>query len=97
MRAAIERLAPQVIANVRGTDKPVCANIDMYTGLLYHMLGVPQDLYTPMFAIARMAGWAAHRLEELYGVNRIIRPAYVTVMDDKPYVPIAERQEESLG
>ncbi len=94
---SIERLAPQVIANVRGTDKPVCANIDMYTGLLYHMLGVPQDLYTPMFAIARMAGWAAHRLEELYGVNRIIRPAYVTVMDDKPYVPIAERQEESLG
>ena len=90
---AIERLAPEVIANVRGTKKPICANIDMYTGLVYHMLGVPQDLYTPLFAVSRMAGWAAHRMEELYGVNRIIRPAYVTVMEDKPYVPIADRSE----
>ena len=91
--ASIERLAPEIIANVRGTKKPICANIDMYTGLVYHMLGVPQDLYTPLFAVSRMAGWAAHRMEELYGVNRIIRPAYVTVMDNKPYVPIAERSE----
>ena len=87
----IERLAPQVMRDVRGTDKPICANIDLYTGFIYNMLGVPEDLYTPIFAVARMAGWAAHRMEELYGANRIIRPAYNSVLDDVAYVPIAER------
>ncbi len=87
----IERLAPQVMRDVRGTEKPICANIDLYTGFIYRMLGVPDDLFTPLFAVARMAGWTAHRMEELYGANRIIRPAYVSVMEQHPYVPLAER------
>lgn len=87
----IERLAPQVMRDVRGTTKPICANIDLYTGFIYNMLGVPEDLYTPIFAVARTAGWAAHRMEEIYGANRIIRPAYNSVMEQAGYVPLAER------
>ncbi len=87
----IERLAPQVFARVRGTDKPICANIDLYTGLVYHMLGVPNDLYTPFFAVSRMAGWAAHRMEELFCAKRIIRPAYRPVIEHREYVPLANR------
>ena len=87
----IERLAPQVMRDVRGTAKPICANIDLYTGFIYNMLGVPEDLYTPIFAVARTAGWAAHRMEEIYGANRIIRPAYNSVMEQAEYVPLSER------
>jgi citrate synthase len=88
---SVERLAPQVMRDVRGIKKAVCANIDMYTGFVYSMLGVPQDMYTPIFAIARMAGWAAHRMEELYGAGRIIRPAYNSCMAYHTYTPLAER------
>ena len=88
----IERIAPGVMREVRGTEKPICANIDLYTGFIYNMLGVPETLFTPLFAASRMAGWAAHRMEELYGAHRIIRPAYNSVMDDVTYVPIAERR-----
>ena len=87
----IERLSPQVMREVRGTTKPICANIDLYTGFIYSLLGVPEVLFTPLFAVARMAGWSAHRMEELYGAHRIIRPAYNSVLDDVTYVPIAER------
>ena len=87
----IERLAPEVMREVRGIDKPVSANIDLYTGIVYSMLGIPRDLFTPIFAIARMAGWAAHRMEELYGSARIIRPAYNSFMERRDYVPISER------
>ena len=87
----IERLAPQVMRDVRGITKPLCANIDLYTGFVYHMLGIPKDLFTSIFAIARMSGWAAHRMEELYGPARIIRPAYNSYMEAQAYVPIAER------
>jgi citrate synthase len=87
----VERLAPDIIRGVRGTDKPICANIDLYTGFVYSMLGIPADLYTPIFAIARMSGWTAHRMEELYGSARIIRPAYRAVMDVRDYVPLADR------
>ena len=90
----VERLAPAVMRDVRGTAKPICANIDLYTGFIYQMLGVPEDLITPLFAVARMAGWAAHRMEELYGANRIIRPAYNSVMVDHPYIPLAERTDQ---
>ena len=85
----IERLAPEVIHAVRGTNKP----IDLYTGFVHSMLGVPADLYTPIFAMARLAGWTAHRMEELYGCGRIIRPAYNSVVGRKEYVPIEERGE----
>ena len=87
----IERLAPQVMRDVRGTTKPICANIDLYTGFIYGMLGVPETLFTPLFAVARTAGWAAHRMEELFCAHRIIRPAYQSVMDEKAYVPMDER------
>lgn len=87
----IERLSPDIVRNVRGTNKPICANIDLYTGFVYSMLGISEDLYTPIFAMARMAGWTAHRMEELYGSGRIIRPAYNSVIDHHDYVPLEER------
>lgn len=72
----IERLAPEVILREKGTSKDMCANVDMYTGFIYSMMGIPEDLFTPLFACARMAGWAAHRFEEIASGKRIIRPAY---------------------
>ena len=89
---SVERLAPRVMRDVRGIKKTVSANIDMYTGFVYSMLGVPQEMYTPIFAIARMAGWAAHRMEELYGANRIIRPAYRSILTSQGYKPLDERE-----
>ncbi len=87
----VERLGPEVMRDVRGITKPISTNIDMYTGFVYSMLRIPQELFTPIFAIARMAGWAAHRMEELYGPARIIRPAYNAVMKRTDYTPLAER------
>lgn len=87
----IEKLAPQVMADVRGTTKPICANIDLYTGFIYKMLGIPDTLFTPLFAVARTAGWAAHRMEELICAHRIIRPAYRSVLESGDYVPLAKR------
>ena len=88
----VERLGPKLMREVRGITKPISTNIDMYTGFVYEMLGIPQDMFTPIFAIARMAGWAAHRMEELYGPARIIRPAYNSFMDDQTYVPLDKRR-----
>ena len=88
----IERLSPEVILNVKGTKKDMCANVDMYSGFVYELLGIPQDLFTPLFACARMAGWAAHRLEEIAPGGRIIRPAYKSSNKAfRTYVPIDER------
>lgn len=88
----IERMAPEVIAKERGTSKDMCANIDMYTGFVYSMMGMPEDLFTPLFACARMSGWAAHRFEEIVSGKRIIRPAYKAVHNSKrPYRTIEER------
>ena len=78
----IEELAPQVIANRRHIYKGVSPNVDFYSGFVYNMLGIPVELYTPIFAIARIAGWSAHRLEEIVGMGKIIRPAYVSVMEE---------------
>ena len=75
----------------RQTTKVMCANVDMYSGLIYQILGIPQELYTPLFAAARMAGWCAHRIEELVAGGRIIRPAYRAVNHKTPYVPVTER------
>lgn len=88
----IEKLAPQVMLDVRGTTKPICANIDLYTGFIYKMLGIPDTMFTPLFAVARTAGWAAHRMEELICAHRIIRPAYRSVLESGSYVPLAERK-----
>lgn len=88
----IERLAPEVILAEKGSRKDICANVDMYSGLVYSMMGIPQDLFTPLFACARMAGWAAHRFEEIVSGKRIIRPAYkATHGARRAYVPLEER------
>lgn len=88
----VERLAPEVIANERHIYKGVSANIDFYSGLVYSMLGLPTELYTPLFAIGRIAGWSAHRLEELVNAGKIIRPAYKAVCPHKEYIPMHERK-----
>ena len=88
----VEKLAPKVIANERHIYKGVSANIDFYSGLVYSMLGIPHELYTPLFAIGRIAGWSAHRLEELVNAGKIIRPAYKAVAKHKPYTPLNERE-----
>ncbi len=88
----IEKLTPELMLSSRGIDKTVCANVDLYSGLVYKMLGIPFDLFTPIFAVARVAGWSAHRIEELLTGNRIIRPAYKNVNPYNDYVPISERK-----
>ena len=89
---SIERLAPEVILREKGTKKDMCANVDMYSGFVYSMMGIPSDLYTPLFACARMAGWAAHRFEEIGAGKRIIRPAYKnTYSGSRAYRSIEER------
>ena len=89
--ANVERLAKEVIAKERKIYKGVSANIDFYSGFIYSMLGLPHELYTPLFAIARIAGWCAHRMEELVNGNRIIRPAYKAVSPTREYKPMKER------
>ncbi len=87
----IEKLTPEVFAEVRGDDKVMCANVDLYSGLVYRVLGIPQDLFTPLFASARISGWCAHRLEEITSNGKIMRPAYKSVSKVKTYKPIDER------
>ncbi len=87
----IERLAPQVIAQERNIYKGVSANVDFYSGFVYQMLGLPEELYTPLFAIARIVGWSAHRMEEMLNMNKIIRPAYESVLTTKKYTKIEDR------
>ncbi len=87
----IERLAPEVIAKKRKMYKGVSANVDFYSGFVYKILGLPPELYTPIFAVARIAGWSAHRIEELMNVSKIIRPAYMSVSQERPYTNMNER------
>lgn len=87
----VEKIAAEVIARERKIYKGVSANIDFYSGLVYRMLGLPEELYTPIFAMARIAGWSAHRIEELTNAGKIIRPAYKSVAKHTQYVPIEER------
>jgi citrate synthase len=90
----IERLTPEIFAKQKGNKKKMCANVDMYSGIIYKMLRIPEDLYTPLFAIARMPGWAAHRMEELTTGARVIRPAYKSVSLPVKYIPISQREGE---
>ncbi|MEE0928668.1 MAG: citrate/2-methylcitrate synthase [Acutalibacteraceae bacterium] len=87
----IHRLAPEVVAEHKQMQKKVSANIDFYSGFVYSMLDLPQELYTPIFAIARIAGWSAHRIEELVNSSKIIRPAYLSVQPERPYVKLEDR------
>ena len=89
---SVERLTPEVLLSVKGEDKVVCANVDLFSGMVYKMMGIPQELYTPLFAVARMVGWCAHRIEEVYQPgNRIIRPAYKAVAPMRTFIPRDQR------
>lgn len=88
----VERIAAELIMTRRHVIKPVCANVDFYSGLIYTMLGIPEELFTPLFALSRISGWSAHRLEELVNKEKIIRPAYKYVGHHKDYVELEERK-----
>lgn len=88
----IERLTPEIFRIVKGSTKTMCANVDMYSGLVYRMLGIPDELFTPLFAVARISGWAAHRMEEKLTGSRIIRPAYKAIAKEKEYIKLNERK-----
>lgn len=87
----VERLSPDVFTEIKGSDKVISANVDFYSGMVYTMLGIPEDLFTPIFAMARVAGWCAHRIEELAFNPRIMRPAYKNVKSKREYVPMTDR------
>lgn len=87
----IEILTPQVFSELKGVEKVMCANVDLYSGLVYKVLGIPEDLYTPLFATARIAGWCAHRLEELTSGGKIMRPAYKSVSHSRKFVDLSHR------
>lgn len=87
----VEQLAPKVISHERHIYKGVSANVDFYSGFVYSMLGLPPELYTPLFAIARISGWCAHRIEELSNAGKIIRPAYKSVSRHREYTFLADR------
>lgn len=89
--SSIERLAPEVIAKERKIYKGVSANVDFYSGFAYTMLDLPRELYTPLFAISRISGWSAHRMEELVNASKIIRPAYKSVQEKHDYIPFDKR------
>ena len=93
----IDRLAPQILYEKIGDKKRVCTNVDFYSGFVYTMLNIPRELYTPLFAIGRIAGWSAHRIEEIVAGGRIYRPAYKNVSEERPYVPIEDRVASPLG
>ena len=91
MLEIIEKLTPKILDEIKGDGKKICANVDMYSGFVYRMLGIPEDIFTPLFAVARMAGWSSHRFEELVSGKRIIRPAYKSIIKKKEYIPINQR------
>jgi len=86
---AVDRLAPALVRAEKGMNS--CANVDLYSGLVYRTMGIPQELFTPLFACARMAGWCAHRVEEMEFGKRIIRPAYKYLGEEREYQPLDER------
>ena len=88
---AVERLTAEAFRRARGIDRIICANVDLYSGMVYKILHIPPELYTPLFAVARTAGWCAHRIEEATTGNRIMRPAYKAVAVEQPYIPLSER------
>ncbi len=87
----VEQMAPRIIGEKRRIYKGVSANVDFYSGMVYKMLGLPYELFTPIFAVARIAGWSAHRIEEIQNAGKIIRPAYISVKDENAYIPLDQR------
>lgn len=90
--SAVEELGPVAFKEIKGVSKPICANVDFYSGFVYNMLNIPQELFTPIFAMARIVGWCAHRIEEITTGGRIIRPAYRSAVERLEYTPIDERK-----
>lgn len=88
---SIERLTPGLFNMIKGEERDMCANVDLYSGLVYRMLGIPVEMYTPLFTIARTAGWCAHRMEEFLSAGKLVRPAYKCITKPQPYVPLDER------
>lgn len=88
----IERVAPGIIQDVHKSDKKVCANVDFYSGFVYTMLNIPRELFTPIFAISRISGWSAHRIEEVVSGGRIYRPAYKNISEERDFIPLNERK-----
>ncbi len=91
MYDAIERMTPELFGEIKGVDKHLCANVDLYSGFVYSMMNIPEELYTPLFAVSRVSSWCAHRMEEVVAGGKIIRPAYKSVTEKKPYTPIEKR------
>lgn len=87
----IEKLGPEVLYEKKGDGKKICANVDLYSGFVYSMLNIPRELYTPLFAVSRIAGWSAHRIEEIIAGGRIYRPAYKSICEERRYIPIEKR------
>ncbi|MBQ0050786.1 MAG: citrate/2-methylcitrate synthase [Treponema sp.] len=87
----IEKLGPEVLYEKHGDEKKICANVDLYSGFVYSMLNIPRELFTPLFAVSRIAGWSAHRIEEIIAGGRIYRPAYKNVLQEREYIPIEKR------
>ena len=90
--STIERLTPDLMMRERGIDKAMCANVDMYSGLIYRSMGIAEELFTPLFAVARISGWCAHRIEEILTGGRIIRPAYKPHGKEREYIPLENRE-----
>ena len=88
----VEKVTPDLLHEIKGDDKEICANVDLYSGLCYKVLGIPEDLFTPLFAGSRVVGWCAHRLEDLTSSKRIIRPAYKSVSQRREYTPLNKRK-----
>ena len=88
---SVEKLGQNLICERRKIFKGVCPNVDFLSGFVYRMLGIPDEMFTPIFAIGRIAGWSAHRMEELYNNRKIIRPAFKSIMDERPYIQLNDR------
>ncbi len=92
----IEKLTPGLFHEIKQSEKIISANVDLYSGFVYQMLGIPDDLYTPLFAMSRISGWCAHRIEEIISGGRIIRPAYKCVQPKRPYTPMGDRMAQQI-
>ena len=89
---AVEEFAPEILRRKKGDNINLCANVDLYSGITYRLLGIPEELFTPLFCVSRVAGWCAHRMEELtMPASRIIRPAYKSIQAERAYIPLEER------
>ena len=87
----VERLAPELFASLAGKSKLICANVDFYSGFVYDLLDIPKKVYTPLFAMSRVSGWLAHRIEEIYANPRIVRPSYKNVTKPRSYLGMGDR------